>query len=114
MVLDAGHGGKDPGAVGSKRQNREKDINLSIVLEVGRLLSAHNKDIEIIYTRETDKFIELGQRARIANKAKANLFISVHTNAVPKNARKANTCLTKLHFGVIMTMLLRCRKERKL
>ena len=89
VVLDAGHGGKDPGAVGSKRQNREKDINLSIVLEVGRLLSAHNKDIEIIYTRETDKFIELGQRARIANKAKANLFISVHTNAVPKNARKA-------------------------
>lgn len=88
VVLDAGHGGKDPGAIGSKKQNREKDINLYIALEVGKLL-ASNKDIEIIYTRDTDKFVELGQRARIANKAKANLFISIHTNAIPKNARKA-------------------------
>lgn len=84
IVLDAGHGGKDPGAIGSNRNNREKDINLSIVLEVGRLISENCKDINVIYTRKGDSFVELGQRARIANNAKADLFISVHTNAVPR------------------------------
>ena len=89
VVLDAGHGGKDPGAIGSSSRNREKDINLAITLEVGRLLKANCPDVKVVYTRSTDVFIELGRRAEIANKAKANLFVSVHTNALPKNARKA-------------------------
>ena len=89
VVLDAGHGGKDPGAVGSTSANREKDINLAIALEVGRLLKANCPDVKLIYTRSTDVFIELGRRAEIANKAKADLFVSIHTNALPKNARKA-------------------------
>lgn len=89
VVLDAGHGGKDPGAIGSKSTNREKDINLGIALEVGRLLKANCPDVKLIYTRSTDVFIELGRRAEIANKAKADLFVSIHTNALPKNARKA-------------------------
>ena len=89
VVLDAGHGGKDPGAIGSSSSNREKDINLSIALEVGRLLKANHPDVKLIYTRSTDVFIELGRRAEIANKAKADLFVSIHTNALPKNARKA-------------------------
>ncbi len=89
VVLDAGHGGKDPGAIGSSSQNREKDINLGITLEVGRLLKANCPDVKLIYTRSTDTFVELGRRAEIANKAKADLFISVHTNALPKNAKKA-------------------------
>ena len=89
VVLDAGHGGKDPGAVGSSSSNREKDINLAITLEVGRLLKANCPDVKLIYTRSTDVFIELGRRAEIANKAKADLFVSVHTNALPKTARKA-------------------------
>ncbi|MBO4215149.1 MAG: N-acetylmuramoyl-L-alanine amidase [Bacteroidaceae bacterium] len=89
VVLDAGHGGKDPGAVGSSSSNREKDINLAITLEVGRLLKANCPDVQLIYTRSTDVFIELGRRAEIANKAKADLFVSVHTNALPKTARKA-------------------------
>ena len=89
VVLDAGHGGKDPGAVGSSSANREKDINLAIALEVGRLLKANCPDVKLIYTRSTDVFIELGRRAEIANKAKADLFVSIHTNALPKNARKA-------------------------
>lgn len=88
VVLDAGHGGKDPGALGSSPRNREKDINLGIVLEVGRLLKANCPDVKLINTRTTDVFLELGRRAEIANKAKADLFISVHTNALPKNARK--------------------------
>ncbi len=89
VVLDAGHGGKDPGAIGSKSTNREKDINLGITLEVGRLLKANCPDVKLIYTRSTDVFIELGRRAEIANKAKADLFVSIHTNALPQNARKA-------------------------
>ncbi len=88
IVLDAGHGGKDPGAIGSKRTNREKDIVLDITLEVGRLLKAGCPDVKIIYTRSTDKFVELGQRARIANQSKADLFVSIHTNALPKKSKK--------------------------
>lgn len=89
VVIDAGHGGKDPGAIGSSSRNREKDINLAIALEVGRLLKANCSDVKLVYTRSTDVFIELGRRAEIANKAKADLFVSIHTNALPKNARKA-------------------------
>lgn len=89
VVLDAGHGGKDPGAIGSSSSNREKDINLNIALEVGRLLEANCPDVKLVYTRKTDVFVELGRRAEIANKAKANLFVSIHTNALPKGARQA-------------------------
>ena len=90
VVLDAGHGGKDPGATGSSESKREKDINLAITLEVGRLLQNNQKDIKVVYTRKTDVFLELGQRASIANKQKADLFVSIHTNSQPKDvARKA-------------------------
>ncbi len=86
VVLDAGHGGKDPGTIGSLRSNREKDIALNITLEIGRLLQENNPDIQLVYTRSTDVFLELGKRAEIANKEKANLFISIHVNALPKEA----------------------------
>lgn len=89
VVLDAGHGGKDPGAVGSSPRNREKDINLDIVLGIGRLLQSNCPDVKVLYTRQTDVFVELGKRADIANKAKADLFVSVHVNALPRNAKKA-------------------------
>lgn len=89
VVLDAGHGGKDPGAIGSSSKNREKDINLAITLGVGRLLQANCPDVKLVYTRSTDVFVELGRRAEIANKVKADLFVSIHTNALPKEARKA-------------------------
>ena len=86
VVLDAGHGGKDPGCIGSKSSNREKDIAYNITMEVGRLLKNNHPEIKGVYTRSTDVFIELGRRAEIANKAKANLFVSIHVNALPKNA----------------------------
>lgn len=89
VVLDAGHGGKDPGAIGSSRSNQEKNINLAVVKEIGRLLEANNPDIKVVYTRKTDVFVELGRRAEIANNAKANLFVSVHVNALPKGSRQA-------------------------
>lgn len=79
VVLDAGHGGKDPGAVGTFM--REKNINLDMVLELGRLIEENHPDVKVIYTRKTDVFVELSQRSNIANKSKANLFISIHTNA---------------------------------
>lgn len=78
VVLDAGHGGKDSGAYQNKV--KEKDIVLDVVLRVGKILDEH-KDIKQIYTRKTDVFIALKERANIANKADANLFVSVHCNS---------------------------------
>ena len=85
VVLDAGHGGKDPGTM--RGNIREKDIVLDVVLRLGKLLEDH-QGIKVVYTRKTDVFIELRERANIANKAKANLFISVHCNGVKSTAAK--------------------------
>lgn len=82
VVIDAGHGGKDPGAVGKKA--REKDINLNVALKVGKLIEKNCAQTRVIYTRQKDVFVSLDRRARIANEAKADLFISIHTNALPK------------------------------
>ncbi len=79
VVLDAGHGGKDPGRP-TKNGYKESDIALKIVLGVGNELSK-NPNIKVVYTRSTDKFIGLKERGRIANKANADLFVSVHCNA---------------------------------
>ncbi|GGB81215.1 N-acetylmuramoyl-L-alanine amidase [Flavobacterium suaedae] len=79
VVLDAGHGGKDPGA--SSHGYVEKQIALSVVLKVGKLLE-QQKDVDLVYTRKTDVFIELDERANIANNANANIFVSIHCNAV--------------------------------
>ncbi len=81
VVIDAGHGGKDPGACG--KISKEKNITLAIALKVGSLISGGCQDVKVIYTRNTDEFIELHKRADIANKAKADLFISIHVNANP-------------------------------
>jgi len=82
IVIDAGHGGKDPGAVGNNL--KEKDITLSIALKLGELIKKHFSDVKVVYTRSTDEFIELFKRAKIANNAKADLFISIHVNSNKK------------------------------
>ena len=89
LVLDPGHGGKDPGTIGSVRSQREKDIAFNITMETGRMLQRHHPEIRVVYTRSTDTFVELGRRAEIANKAKADLFVSIHVNSLPKGSKQA-------------------------
>ncbi len=79
VVIDAGHGGKDPGAVG--RNAKEKDIALGVALKLGALIEENLKDVKVLYTRKSDVFVELHERAAIANRAEADLFISIHVNA---------------------------------
>lgn len=83
LVIDAGHGGHDAGAIGT--YSKEKNINLNVALAFGRYVETKCPDVRVIYTRKTDVFVTLHDRANIANRNKADLFVSIHTNAVPKN-----------------------------
>ncbi len=91
VVIDAGHGGHDPGAIG--KISKEKNINLNVALKVGNLIKRNCDDVKVVYTRSKDVFIPLDRRAEIANNAKADLFISIHTNALANNrtAKGAST-----------------------
>src|SRR5690554_7738925 len=82
VVIDPGHGGKDPGAVGSS--SKEKDIVLSVGRKVGKLIEKHHPDVKVLYTRNDDHFVALNKRAEIANKAHADLFLSIHCNALDR------------------------------
>ena len=94
VVLDAGHGGKDPGR--PAKNYSEKDIAFSIVLQLGKKLDAID-DIEVIYTRDKDVFVDLKERGRIANEADADLFVSVHCNAFHTQADGTETYVLGLH-----------------
>ncbi|PBQ32206.1 hypothetical protein CNR22_10620 [Sphingobacteriaceae bacterium] len=82
IVIDPGHGGKDPGCSGAI--HKEKEVALAVALKLGKYIEENFKDVKVIYTRTTDVFVELEDRAQIANKAKADLFISIHCNAAGK------------------------------
>jgi N-acetylmuramoyl-L-alanine amidase len=94
VVLDAGHGGHDPGNLGNGYL--EKNIALNIVLKVGAILEKQ-PDIQVIYTRKEDKFVDLFVRGEIANKAKADLFVSVHCDSHTSDAHGAGTFVLGLH-----------------
>jgi N-acetylmuramoyl-L-alanine amidase len=98
VVLDAGHGGHDPGNLGTGRyKKREKDIALDVTLKVGKILSEKYKDIKVIYTRTKDVYPDLWQRAKIANEANADLFVSIHCNAFNNNAFGTETFVLGVH-----------------
>jgi len=96
VVIDAGHGGKDPGAIG--KHTKEKDIVLKIALKTGQYIEEYLKDVKVIYTRKTDRFVELYKRAEIANKNKADFFISIHCNSIKSSsAYGAESYIIGLH-----------------
>ena len=89
LVIDAGHGGRDVGAMG--RKAKEKTINLNVALAFGKLVETKCPEVKVIYTRKTDKFVALSERAAIANRNNADLFISIHTNAVARGKKVYGT-----------------------
>lgn len=96
IVIDAGHGGKDPGTVG--KISKEKDITLSIAKRVGELINQNLPGVKVVYTRSDDTFIPLDERSRIANRESADLFISIHCNAAPnKGVTGTETYVMGLH-----------------
>lgn len=99
VVLDPGHGGKDTGTTGTKRykNQNEKDVVLAVALKVGDLMAKEMPSTKLIYTRKKDKFIELKKRGEIANKANADLFISIHANAANFKASGTETYVLGVH-----------------
>lgn len=95
IVIDAGHGGHDVGCSGSS--SHEKHIALAVSLKLGELIEKHFPEVKVIYTRKTDVFIELHERAAIANRNKADLFICIHCNSGPSAAFGAETFVMGLH-----------------
>lgn len=91
VVIDAGHGGHDPGTISPDRKTKESKINLEVALKVGAKIEERYPDVKVIYTRKTDVFIPLAERADIANKNRADLFISIHVNS----ARNSAACGTE-------------------
>ena len=86
IVIDPGHGGKDPGAIGKNLKTMEKTVVLNVSLLLGNMIKKDFPEIKVIYTRDTDEFIGLASRAKIANRAGADFFLSIHANAVDGNS----------------------------
>lgn len=99
IVLDAGHGGNDSGAASGRVY--EKDITLKLVLKVGALIESRMPGVKVVYTRKTDKYLALSERASIAHAAKGDLYISIHVNAASKSAKGAETCIFSMDQSLI-------------
>ena len=89
IVIDAGHGGDDPGTVGVAR-TKEKDVTLAIALKLGKIIEKNLSHVKVVYTRRSDEFIELFRRGQIANEAQGKLFMSIHCNSAPRKPAPAN------------------------
>lgn len=112
IVIDAGHGGKDPGCHGSKYN--EKDIALAVALKLGKYIEENLKDVKVVYTRNTDVFVELQERAEIANRAKADLFISIHCNSacVKGKPHKPDICRDQVNGAETYVMGIKNEKGK--
>jgi N-acetylmuramoyl-L-alanine amidase len=88
IVIDPGHGGKDPGAIGVNNI-KEKDINLNVALKLGKLIQKKMKDVKVVYTRSTDEFVDLYKRGKLANEQDGKLFISIHCNSTKRKSNEA-------------------------
>lgn len=96
VVIDAGHGGQDPGTIGKRA--KEKNVTLAIALKLGSIIQKNFRDVKVIFTRDRDVFVELNRRAQLANDLKADLFISIHCNANNDHSlRGAETYVMGLH-----------------
>ena len=101
VCIDAGHGGRDPGAVGAKIY--EKNIVLPIALKLGKKIKETYPDIKVVYVRDKDVFVDLRDRSRIANENKANLFISIHVNSLDVKGNPANRNIKGVETYVLGT-----------
>lgn len=110
VVIDAGHGGKDPGCHGKK--NNEKDVALAVALKLGKYIEENLKDVKVVYTRSTDVFVELQERAEIANKAKADLFISIHCNSACVRDKKLKKDVCREHVCGAETYVMGIKNEK--
>ncbi len=110
VVIDAGHGGKDPGCHGDKY--KEKDVALAVALKLGKYIEENMKDVKVVYTRKTDVFIELQQRAEIANKAKADLFICIHCNSACYRDKKLKKDICKDEVNGAETYIMGIKNEQ--
>ena len=99
IVLDAGHGGKDAGAVNGSVC--EKNINLQLILKVGALIESRMPDLKVVYTRKTDTALTLKERADIAHKAKGDIYLSIHVNSAVKSAQGAETCIFSMDQNLV-------------
>lgn len=95
VVIDSGHGGHDSGCLGKKA--KEKDVALQIAMAFGKMIEEKHKDVKVIYTRKDDRFLELHQRASVANKHNADLFVSIHLNSAKPAAFGTETYTQGLH-----------------
>ncbi|MGQ0829615.1 MAG: N-acetylmuramoyl-L-alanine amidase family protein [Bacteroidota bacterium] len=110
IVIDPGHGGKDPGCHGSKY--KEKDVALAVSLKLGKYIEENMKDVKVIYTRKTDVFVELQQRAEIANRAKADLFICIHCNSACVRDKKTKKDICKEEVRGAETYIMGIKNEK--
>ena len=89
LVIDAGHGGRDAGALGNRA--KEKDINLGVALKLGRMVANNVPGVKVVYTRDKDVYLTLQERANKANRVEGDLFISIHTNSIDKKSPNRKT-----------------------
>ena len=108
VVIDAGHGGKDPGAVSANGRVYEKNVTLKVALLVGESIARNHPEVKVLYTRKTDVFVGLNDRARMANKADADLFISIHVNAAKHAVPPCTSLLYKAVESVVSKFLEVC------